>query len=109
MKARAVNQSLKDNDGLGAAAVAGAAAAASIRAQSLKSKELPPVVGPPRKQHGEGEKSVAVEQDSPALCYEKGSVIIIQSQAVTKKQKRQDNQWWPQARTTRKSQQLPSA
>ncbi len=40
-QARAISQSLKYSDGLGAATVAGAAAAASIRAQGSKSKDLP--------------------------------------------------------------------
>jgi hypothetical protein len=46
---RAVSQSPKAPDGLVAAAVAGAAAAASIR-EGSKSKTDPPVASPPRKE-----------------------------------------------------------
>ncbi len=50
-------------------AVAGAAAAASIRGQGSKSKDLSVVGSPLRKECSEGEKSV--EPDSPALARRK--------------------------------------
>ena len=52
LAARAISQSLKDNDGLSAAAVAGATAPASMcrsKAQGSKSKDTQSVGSPPRK------------------------------------------------------------
>ena len=66
LEARAVSQSLKAPDGLVAAAVAGAAAAASIReGAGSKSKDLPPVASPPRTRRGEK----SVEPNSPAAAH----------------------------------------
>jgi hypothetical protein len=56
LEARAISQSIKDNDGLSAAAVAGTAAAASIRGQGSKSKDLSAVGSPQRKDRSEDEK-----------------------------------------------------
>ncbi len=64
LEARAISQSLKDNDGLGAASVAGEAAAASIRGQGSKSKDITAVGSPPRKERSEGEKSAEPDTKS---------------------------------------------